>query len=48
MSTRSWSDAYLLRAQAVRFAREVGSIMSYYAELKGEDAEPEPLYRFYM
>jgi len=32
----------------IRFAREVGSIMSHYAELKGEDAEPNPSYRFYM
>ncbi|MCQ3974874.1 MAG: hypothetical protein DPW09_15645 [Anaerolineae bacterium] len=30
------------------FAREVGSIMSHYAELKGEQADPEPSYRFYM
>ena len=48
MSTGSWSDAYLLHAQAVRFAREVGSTMSYYAELKGENAEPRPSYRFCM
>ncbi|MBC8492829.1 MAG: hypothetical protein H8D43_03510 [Chloroflexi bacterium] len=48
MSTGSWADAYLLCHHAVRFAREVGSIVSHYAELKGENAEPEPSYRFYM
>ena len=32
----------------IKFAREVGSIMSHYAELRGEDAEPNPSYRFYM
>lgn len=32
----------------LHFAREVGSIMSHYAELRGDDAEPEPAYRFYM
>jgi len=46
----NWNTARAFTGAPIplRFAREVGSIMSHYAELKGEDAEPEPSYRFYM
>ena len=43
-----WDTAHAFTGSPIplRFAREVGSIMSHYAELKGEGAEPEPSYRF--
>ena len=46
----NWNSARAFTSSPIplRFAREVGSIMSHYAELKGEDVEPEPSYRFYM
>jgi hypothetical protein len=46
----NWNSARAFTSSPIplRFAREVGSIMSHYAELKGEDAEPEASYRFYM
>ncbi len=46
----NWNSAQAFTSSPIplRFAREVGSVMSHYAELKGEDAEPEPSYRFYM
>jgi hypothetical protein len=46
----NWNTARVFTGSPIplSFAREVGSIMSHYAELKGEDAEPEPSYRFYM
>ncbi len=46
----NWNTARAITGSPIplRFAREVGSIMSHYAELKGGDAEPEPSYRFYM
>jgi hypothetical protein len=46
----NWNTARAFTSSPIpmRFACEVGSIMSHYAELKGEDAEPEPSYRFYM
>ncbi len=46
----NWNSARAFTGSPItlRFAREVGSIMSHYTELKGDDAEPEPSYRFYM
>lgn len=46
----NWNSARAFTSSPIplRFAREVGSIMSHYAELKGEGTEPDPSYRFYM
>jgi hypothetical protein len=46
----NWNTARAFTGSPIplRFAREVGSIMSHFAEFKGENAEPEPSYRFYM
>jgi hypothetical protein len=46
----NWNTARAFTSVPIplRFAREVGSIMSHYADQKGEQAEPKPAYRFYM
>lgn len=50
MTKLNWNSARAFSSTPItlRFASEVGSIMSHYADLKQNDEDPEPSYRFYM